>query len=125
MLSRAHLMKQNYKQNRLRQHFEQAKPPLTPGAVDLLEKMLCLDPKRRITAIEAFGVRAPKRRCHVLLHRNSLSAMLTLDLMQSVSVKAGKSGSNTEADGAFVQNSSQAIFFYIYVCQSVSEQHPV
>lgn len=121
MLSRAHLMKQNYKQNRLRQHFEQAKPPLTPGAVDLLEKMLCLDPKRRITAIDAFGVRAPKRLCPVLLCGSSLSAMLALDLMQSVSVKASKSGSKTGEDGALVHNSSQATLFHIHVCQWVCQ----
>jgi len=57
---RHNIIKQNYKHNKLRQHFEQYGKLLTPGAIDLLEKMLCLDPKKRIDAITAFGVRRPR-----------------------------------------------------------------
>ena len=33
--------------------------PMPPGAIDLLERMLRLDPKKRISAMEAFKARLP------------------------------------------------------------------
>jgi hypothetical protein len=62
-MRRHNIIKQNYKHNKLRQHFEQYGKLLTPGAIDLLEKMLCLDPKKRVDAITAFGVRCPRHGC--------------------------------------------------------------
>lgn len=50
------MLKNTYKHNRLRQSIDMSR--MTPGAIELLSRMLTMDPKRRITAIEAFGVRA-------------------------------------------------------------------
>lgn len=47
-------VKQRYKANKLRSHFGQL--PLPQGAMDLLEKMLCMDPKKRISAVDAYRV---------------------------------------------------------------------
>lgn len=51
------LIKHKHRENRLRRELTE-KYSLPPGAIDLLEKMLCLDPKKRIDAVEAFKVRA-------------------------------------------------------------------
>ena len=44
-----------YKQNRLQQHFSTMNLPT--GAMALLEKMLTMDPSKRISAFDAFRVR--------------------------------------------------------------------
>ena len=49
-------VKQRHKANKLRAHFAQLSLP--EGAMDLLEKMLCMDPKKRISAIKAWQVGA-------------------------------------------------------------------
>lgn len=50
------LIKHKHRENRLRRELTE-KFNLPPGATDLLERMLCLDPKKRISAADAYFVR--------------------------------------------------------------------
>jgi serine/threonine protein kinase len=49
------MIKHKHRENRLRRELE--KYNLPEGAMDVLERMLCLDPKKRISAMDAFNVR--------------------------------------------------------------------
>ena len=55
MCSHQHL-KHRYREDRLRKHLLEKAPYLPEGSLDLLEKMLRLDPTKRISAEEAFRV---------------------------------------------------------------------
>eukprot|EP00884_Botryococcus_braunii_P017440 jgi/Botrbrau1/437/Bobra.110_2s0087.2 len=50
------LLNHQYKKNKLREHFSKAPSNLVDEhALDLLEKLLCLDPKKRTSALDAIG----------------------------------------------------------------------
>lgn len=60
------IVSHKYVQNRLRRHLLGMCPHLPEGALELLEKMLKLDPVRRISAEEAFRVGCCLTLAHVL-----------------------------------------------------------
>jgi hypothetical protein len=52
------LINQQYKKNKLREHFSKGTSVADEYSLKLLERLLCLDPKKRISAIDAIAVRS-------------------------------------------------------------------
>ncbi|XP_035771457.1 calcium/calmodulin-dependent protein kinase type II subunit alpha [Neolamprologus brichardi] len=110
---------------------------VTPEAKDLINKMLTINPAKRITAAEALKHPWISHRSTVAscMHRQEtveclkkfnarrkLKALLLLSLFVLIPRSGGKSGSNKKADGVKVTSSSSSSLFFSVMMSDISKR---